>query len=86
FEERMVGLADAISAGFAALEITSASVIGTFVFVVFAAASLAQLVTGQMLDRLGARPTPPLKSKARARPTREAALTKRPLPFLLQQA
>lgn len=57
FEERMVGLAAAISSGFAALEITSASVVGTFVFIVFAAASLAQLVTGQMLDRLGARPT-----------------------------
>ncbi|MCH2076390.1 MAG: MFS transporter [Rhodobacteraceae bacterium] len=53
----MVGLADAISAGFAALKITSASVIGTFVFVFFAAASLAQLVSGQMLDRLGARPS-----------------------------
>ena len=57
FEERLAGLADAISAAFASMQITSASVIGALAFLVFAAASLAQLVTGHMLDRFGARPT-----------------------------
>ena len=57
FEERLVGLADTISAAFASLQVESASVIGALAFLVFAAASLAQLVTGHMLDRYGARPT-----------------------------
>ncbi|MEO1494575.1 MAG: MFS transporter, partial [Pseudomonadota bacterium] len=57
FEERLVGLADAISTAFASLQIESASVIGALAFLVFAVASLAQLVTGHMLDRFGARPT-----------------------------
>ena len=57
FEERLGGLADTISDAFASLQIESASVIGTLAFLVFAAASLAQLVTGHMLDRWGARPT-----------------------------
>lgn len=57
FEERLVGLANTISAAFASLQIESASVIGGLAFLVFAAASLAQLVTGHMLDRFGARPT-----------------------------
>ena len=57
FEERLVGLADQIAATFASLRMESASVIGGLAFLVFAAASLAQLVTGYMLDRVGARPT-----------------------------
>ena len=57
FEERLVGLADTISTAFASLQVESASVIGALAFLVFAAASLAQLVTGHMLDRFGARPT-----------------------------
>jgi len=57
FEERLVGLADMISDAFTSLKVESASVIGTLAFLVFAAASLAQLVTGHMLDRWGARPT-----------------------------
>ena len=57
FEERLVGLADQIAATFASLQMESASVIGGLAFLVFAAASLAQLVTGYMLDRVGARPT-----------------------------
>jgi len=57
FEQRLVGLADQIATSFASLQVESASVIGALVFLVFAAASLAQLVTGYMLDRYGARPT-----------------------------
>ncbi|MEM6945048.1 MAG: MFS transporter, partial [Pseudomonadota bacterium] len=57
FEERLVGLADRIAGSLSALRIESASVIGLLAFIVFAAASLAQLVTGHMLDRFGARPT-----------------------------
>lgn len=57
FEERLVGLAKSVEIAFASLNIQSASVIGIMAFFVFAAASLAQLVTGAMLDRLGARPT-----------------------------
>ncbi|MEP4197041.1 MAG: MFS transporter [Aliishimia sp.] len=55
FEERLIGLADTLSRRFAFLQ--SASIIGALAFFVFAAASLAQLLTGYMLDRLGARPT-----------------------------
>ena len=57
FEERLVGLAEEVSDAFEALKIESASVIGGLAFLVFAVASLAQLVTGHMLDRWGARPT-----------------------------
>jgi len=57
FEERLVGLAEAISATLSSLQIESASVIGALAFLVFATASLAQLLTGHMLDRFGARPT-----------------------------
>ena len=57
FEERLVGLADATSNAFEALKLESASVIGGLAFLVFAVASLAQLVTGHMLDHLGVRPT-----------------------------
>jgi MFS family permease len=57
FEERLVGLANTISTAFDSLQVESASVIGTLAFLVFAAASLAQLATGYMLDRFGARPT-----------------------------
>lgn len=57
FEERLVGLADTIAAALAWVQVESASVIGGLAFLVFAAASLAQLATGYMLDRFGARPT-----------------------------
>lgn len=57
FEERLVGLAGRIATTFASLQLESASVIGALAFMVFAAASLAQLLTGYMLDRFGARPT-----------------------------
>jgi len=57
FEERLVGLADTAANALSALKLESASVIGGLAFLVFAVASLAQLVTGQMLDRWGARPT-----------------------------
>lgn len=57
FEERLVGLATTISNALMSFELESASIIGALAFLVFAAASLAQLVTGHMLDRWGARPT-----------------------------
>ena len=57
FEERLVGLATTISDALVSFKLESASVIGALAFLVFAAASLAQLVTGHMLDRWGARPT-----------------------------
>ena len=57
FEERLTGLAHSITAQLSALQIEDASVIGGFAFVVFAVASLAQLVSGYMLDRYGVRPT-----------------------------
>jgi MFS family permease len=57
FEERLTGLANSITAQLSALQIEDASVIGGFAFVVFAVASLAQLVSGYMLDRYGVRPT-----------------------------
>jgi len=57
FEERLTGLANRIVAALATLEVEQASVIGALAFLVFAIASLAQLVTGAMLDRFGARPT-----------------------------
>ena len=57
FEERLVGLATIISNTLTSFKLESASIIGALTFLVFAAASLAQLVTGHMLDRWGARPT-----------------------------
>ena len=57
FEERLVGLATIISKTLKSFKLESASIIGALAFLVFAAASLAQLVTGHMLDRWGARPT-----------------------------
>ncbi len=57
FEERLVGLATTISNTLTSFKLESASIIGALAFLVFAAASLAQLVTGQMLDRWGARST-----------------------------
>ena len=57
FEARLVGLADTAANALTALKLESASVIGGLAFLVFAVASLAQLVTGHMLDRWGARPT-----------------------------
>lgn len=57
FEERMSGLADTGVAAFKSLEIDSATIIGALAFAVFATASLAQLATGYLLDRFGARPT-----------------------------
>lgn len=55
FEERLIGFADFISTALSG--VPSASVIGALAFAVFAAASFAQLLTGFMLDRFGARPT-----------------------------
>lgn len=57
FEERLTGLADTIAGMLSSLQAQSASIIGFLAFLVFAAASLAQLLTGFMLDRYGARPT-----------------------------
>ena len=57
FEERLVGLATTISNTLTSFKLESASIIGALAFLVFAAASLAKLVTGHMLDRWGARPT-----------------------------
>ena len=57
FEERLVGLATTISNTLTSFKLESASIIGALAFLIFAAASLAQLVTGHMLDRWGARPT-----------------------------
>ncbi|MDA7963455.1 MFS transporter [Ruegeria sp.] len=57
FEERVSDLATHIAGQLGDTGTRSASVLGALAFSVFAAASLAQLVTGQMLDRIGARPT-----------------------------
>ncbi len=57
FEEKLMGLAEQVSSDLTMLQIETPSVIGAFAFVVFAMASLAQLATGYMLDRYGARPT-----------------------------
>ncbi|MEO1191302.1 MAG: MFS transporter [Pseudomonadota bacterium] len=57
FEERLAGLAQEILAFLSWAQLQSASVLGALAFLVLAAASLAQLVTGFMLDRYGARPT-----------------------------
>ncbi|MEM9628013.1 MAG: MFS transporter [Pseudomonadota bacterium] len=59
FDERLSGLADdlvAITAGVTDGEGDVATVIGALAFVVFAVASMAQLVVGAMLDRFGPRP------------------------------
>lgn len=56
FDERVTGLALNLEATLAAWQMQSASVIGALVFTVFALASLAQLISGYMLDRFGARP------------------------------
>ncbi|NVO56933.1 MFS transporter [Rhodobacteraceae bacterium B1Z28] len=57
FDERLTGLADDISETLSLLTSQSATIIGVLAFLVFAAASLAQLVTGFMLDSIGAKPT-----------------------------
>ncbi|WP_420393858.1 MFS transporter [Acuticoccus sp.] len=54
FDERMGGLAEWI-AGSTALPGETASVIGSLVFIVFAVASVAQLIVGATLDRYGPR-------------------------------
>lgn len=53
FDTRLADFARDLT-GYISLE--TATMLGVLVFIVFAAASLAQLVTGHMLDRLGARP------------------------------
>ncbi|MEA2879310.1 MAG: hypothetical protein QOF14_4506 [Hyphomicrobiales bacterium] len=60
FDERLQGLASSAAAwlksfGFAG-NADVATMVGMFAFAVFAIASLAQLVVGSLLDRLGARP------------------------------
>ena len=58
FEERVSDLAAHIAGHLDGVgQQRSATVLGLLVFTVFAAASLAQLITGRMLDRIGARPT-----------------------------
>jgi len=57
FEESLVGLADQLAATLKSLQMETAAIIGFLAFLVFAIASLAQLVTGYMLDHFGARPT-----------------------------
>jgi MFS family permease len=58
FEERLIGLADRIATGaIGILQLHTASVLGALAFSVFAAASMAQLLTGYLLDRVGGRPT-----------------------------
>ena len=59
FDERLQGLASQLSAWTRALGETGqgdmATMIGSLAFIVFAAASIAQLVVGSMLDRYGPR-------------------------------
>ena len=60
FDERLQGIAGTVSAwsktlGFA-MHANIATVVGIFAFIVFAVASMAQLVVGSMLDRYGPRP------------------------------
>ncbi|MES0810919.1 MFS transporter [Roseibium sp. SCPC15] len=58
FEERLTGLADRIAtSAIGILQLHTASVLGALAFSVFAAASMAQLLTGYLLDRVGGRPT-----------------------------
>lgn len=57
FDERLTGLAYRISEVLSLLASQSATIIGVLAFLVFAAAALAQLVTGYMLDSVGAKPT-----------------------------
>jgi MFS family permease len=60
FEERLQGLAAALSARIDGIAVLGqgdiATVIGSLAFIVFAIASIAQLVVGRMLDRYGPRP------------------------------
>ena len=56
FEERLSDLAAILKNNSAPEGIDSATIIGLLAFIVFAAASLAQLVTGHMLDGVGAKP------------------------------
>ena len=56
FDERIRGLAGALKDRFASEGADMATVIGALAFIVFAMASLAQLITGQVLDRAGAKP------------------------------
>ncbi|MGE0221693.1 MAG: MFS transporter [Acetobacteraceae bacterium] len=60
FDERLSGLAARISdaAGAIGMPVNAdiATVVGVFAFIVFAVASMAQLVVGVMLDRFGPRP------------------------------
>lgn len=56
FDERLQGLATDVDAWIGGADGDTATTIGGFAFVVFAVASLAQLVVGRMLDRHGPRP------------------------------
>jgi MFS family permease len=60
FDERLQGLAASMVAWFKELrdagKTDAATMVGTLAFIVFAVASLAQLVVGRMLDLYGARP------------------------------
>lgn len=60
FDERLQGLAAQLSAWTGSIgdtgKIDVATMIGSMAFIVFAAASIAQLIVGSMLDRFGPRP------------------------------
>ncbi|MDA4844278.1 MFS transporter [Hoeflea poritis] len=59
FDERLQGLAEALSEWMQAVAVAGnsdvATAVGTLAFVVFAVASIAQLVVGALLDRIGPR-------------------------------
>jgi MFS family permease len=60
FDERLQGIGTTLAAGLNALGLPGradvATVIGSLAFIVFAVASMAQLVVGSLLDRFGPRP------------------------------
>jgi MFS family permease len=60
FDERLQGIGATLAAGFSAMGVPGradvATVIGSLAFLVFAVASMAQLVVGSLLDRYGPRP------------------------------
>jgi MFS family permease len=60
FDERLQGISTAMLAALKSLGIAGkadvATMVGLFAFIVFAVASLAQLLVGSLLDRYGARP------------------------------
>ena len=60
FDERLQGIGATLAAGLTAIGVPGradvATVIGALAFIVFAVASMAQLVVGSLLDRFGPRP------------------------------